>query len=82
MAKKKAADGSKSNKKLTEKQIATHQLRSAEHAARSGWYLVTDPSNYLFAVNPHDSSEVWTYYAQLLVWRRKGEEETSFLRMV
>jgi hypothetical protein len=82
MAKKKAADGSKPNKKLTEDQIAQHQLSSAEQAARSGWYLVTDPSNFLFAVNPHDSSEVWTYYAQLLVWRRKGEEETAFLRVV
>lgn len=59
---------------------ADHQLAmiAAEQASKRGWFLVA--SQVLLAINPTDSSEVWTFYHRENEWRRKGEKPIKDLR--
>lgn len=54
--------------------------RAARDASRRGWYLV--PDDILLAVNPQDSSEVWTFFHAVDLWKRKGEADRCDLRQL
>ena len=67
------------NEEVTPEEQARAQkaIDAAEETSRRGWYMVG--GQVLLAVNPYNSSEVWTYYIDDGVWRRKGEADRTDL---
>jgi hypothetical protein len=54
-------------------------IAAASSAAQAGWFSGVIRDALLLAVNPFDSSEVWTFFAADNVWKRKGEEPRRYL---
>lgn len=53
-------------------------LDAATIAEHTGWYTII--AAVLIAINPDDSSEVWTFYHAEQQWKRKGEPPRRQLR--
>lgn len=67
-------------RKPSDAQLAKRTLAAADQAARSKWYLVSDA--VLLAVNPNNSSEVWTFYPEENLWKRLGDYPVSSLPLL
>lgn len=82
MMAKKAAQKTPRPCKMPKERYVEAQFDAALCAAIAHWCVTSSPDNHLFAVNPDDSSEVWTWCTRELIWKRKGEEPTRLLRVL
>ena len=54
-------------------------VNAAEQASEYGWLLMFE-FGVMFAVNPDNSSEVWTFYHAEDLWKRHGDTDCCNLR--